>query len=444
MKRTELENKLERAYASLSAPDVLESVLSDCPSQKGAIIMMQNQKKSTFTRWAGLAAAFVLVLGSAFGFGTYHINHAVDATVSLDVNPSVEFTANRSDRILHVTANNADGEIILGDMDLTGSNLDVAVNALIGSMVRNGYINELANSILVSVDADDPTRSAELQTRLTEEINALLQTDAFSGAVLSQTIAHDHALQPTADQYGITLGKAQLIQQIIDQDARYSFDTLASLSINDLNLILHHDTATHHSEHAIATTGVASDKAYIGAEAAKTAALKYAGVAATDASYLRAEYDYEDGIMVYEVDFIAGSYEYTINVNALSGEILSQEKDWNDGDGYEDYVDDIFDMDDLGDYIENIYDDSLSTDHHNHSEPSHPTGSHIGHEAAKAAALEHAGVAAADAVNMQSVLDEDDGVVVYEIEFDAGLYEHNYEIHAETGAVREHEKEWHD
>lgn len=403
--------------------------------------MMQNRKKSAVTRWAGIAAAFVLVLGSAFGFGTYRMNHAVDATVSLDVNPSVELTANRSDRILHVTANNADGEIILGDMDLTGSDLDVAVNALIGSMVRNGYINELANSILVSVDADDPARSAELQTRLTEEINALLQTDAFSGSVLSQTIAHDHALQPTADQYGITLGKAQLIQQIIDQDARYSFDTLASLSINDLNLILHHDSSTHHhSEHTITTTGTASDKAYIGAEAAKTAALEHAGVAAADASYLRAEYDYEDGIMVYEVDFTAGSYEYTIDVNALTGEIVSQEKERDDGDGYEDYLDDLYDDDSLEDYIEDV----LSTDHHSHSEHAHLTDSHIGHEAAKAAALEHAGVAAADAVNMQCELDEDDGVPVYEIEFDAGSYEYSYEIHAETGAVREREKEWHD
>ena len=439
MKRTELENRLESAYASLSAPDVLESVLSDCPSQKGAIIMMQNRKKSALNRWAGIAAVFVLVLCSGFGFGTYHINHAVDATVSLDVNPSVELTANRSDRVLHVTANNADGEIILGDMDLTGSDLDVAVNALIGSMVRNGYINELANSILVSVDADDPTRSEELQARLTEEINELLQTAAFSGSVLSQTISQDHALQPTADRYGITLGKAQLIQQIIDQDTRYSFDTLASLSINDLNLILHHDTAAHDSEHTIATTGTASDKAYIGAEAAKTAALEYAGVTADDAVYLRAEFDYEDGIMVYEVDFIAGSYEYTVDVNALTGEILAQEKEWNDGDGYEDYMEDLYD-DGLEDYIEDV----LTADHHSHSGYDHQSGSYIGAETAKAAALEHAGVAATDAVNMQCSLDDDDGVPVYEIEFDAGLYEHSYEIHAETGAVREHEKEWHD
>lgn len=432
MNRTDLETKLESAYASLSAPDVLETVLSDCPSKKGAIIMMQNRKKTSVTRWAGIAAAFVLVLGSAFGFGTYRVNHAVDATVSLDVNPSVELTANRSDRVLHVTANNADGQVILGDMDLSGSDLDVAVNALIGSMVRNGYINELANSILVSVDADDPARSTELQARLTEAINTLLQTEAFSGSVLSQTIAQDHALQPTADQYGITLGKAQLIQEIIDQDARYNFETLAALSINDLNLI--HQAAPADTVQ-VATTGSASDKAYIGVEAAKAAALEYAGVAEADANYLRAEYDYERGVMVYEVDFTAGSHEYTIDVNALTGEIVAQEKEWDDGDGYADYIDDVYDIDGPYNDLDNQYEDSYLAQN---------AGSYIGDEAAKTAALDHAGVAAADALNMRCELDEDDGIPVYEIEFDAGVYEYTYEIHAETGAVREREKEWRD
>ncbi len=443
MKHTDLETRLESAYASLSAPDVLESVLSDCPSKKGAIIMMHEHKKSAAARWAGIAAAFVLILGGAFGFGTYRLNHAVDATVSLDVNPSIELTANRSDRVLHVTANNADGQTILGNMDLSGSDLDVAINALIGSMVRNGYINELANSVLVSVDAADPARSAELQTRLTEEINTLLQTEDFSGSVLSQTIAQDHALQSTADEYGITLGKAQLIQEIIDLDATHTFDTLAALSINDLNLILHHGAAGEHtgSEHTattIATTGTASDKAYIGAEAAMAAALEYAGIAGSDANYLRAEYDYERGVMVYEVDFTAGSYEYSIDVNAITGAIVSQEKEWADGDEYEDYLESLYENDSAA------YDAALNTDHHSLSEHSHSTDACIGSDAAKAAALDHAGVAAEDAENLRCELDYDDGVPVYEIEFDAGLREYSYEIHAETGAVREHEKEWRD
>lgn len=422
MKRKDMETKLSNAFSSLSAPDVLDSVLSDCQTKKGAIIMMQDRKKTpTITRWAGIAAAFILVLGIA---GIYNANYTVASTVSLDVNPSVEIQANRSDKVLAVTANNRDGQIILGDMDFEGSDLDVAVNALIGSMVRNGYLTELANSILISVDSNDPARSEELELRLAQEINALLQTETFSGSVLSQTIAQDHALQSTADQHGITVGKAQLIQEIIDQDPRYTFDTLADLSINELNLI--HQTAPAETLQ-VATTGTASDKAYIGAETARETALAYAGISEIEAGFITVEYDYEWGVMVYEVEFHVGSYEYTIDVNAATGEVVHQEKEWDD---------------DGGDRDDAIGSENLLNTPDDYNGPD--ISGYIDAETAKTAALDHAGVAAADAVGMHCELDEDDGVAVYEIEFHAGNYEYSYEIDAATGAVREREREWRD
>ena len=75
-----------------------------------------------------------------------------------------------------------------GEMDFSGSDLEVAVNAIIGSMLQKGYLSELANSILISVDNPDSTRGAALQERLTAEVDKLLKTDTFSGAVLSQTV----------------------------------------------------------------------------------------------------------------------------------------------------------------------------------------------------------------------------------------------------------------
>ena len=58
-------------------------------------------------------------------------------------------------------------------MDLKGVDLDVAVNAIIGSMLKNGYIDELRNSVLVSVENDDAAKGAALQERLTAEIEQL-------------------------------------------------------------------------------------------------------------------------------------------------------------------------------------------------------------------------------------------------------------------------------
>ena len=62
-------------------------------------------------------------------------------------------------------------------------------------MLRNGYLNELANSILISVDNDDPEAGAALQEKLTQEVNAMLHTSSFSGAVLGQKVEATEELQ---------------------------------------------------------------------------------------------------------------------------------------------------------------------------------------------------------------------------------------------------------
>ena len=130
--------------------------------------------------------------------------------------------SNRSEEVVKANALNDDANVILDGMDLKGVDLDVAVNAIIGSMLKNGYIDELRNSVLVSVENDDAAKGAALQERLTAEIEQLLSASSISGAVLSQTITDDQSLQQLADTYGISVGKAALIQnKMCIRDRRY-------------------------------------------------------------------------------------------------------------------------------------------------------------------------------------------------------------------------------
>ena len=61
---------------------------------------------------------------------------------------------------------------------------------------------------------------------------------------------------------------------------------------------------------------------------------------------------------------------------------------------------------------------------------------------AKSIALNHAGVSAANADFIRVELDYDDGIKVYEIEFDAGDFEYEYEINAKSGKIRDYDKEY--
>ena len=128
----ELEQRLRTAVEH-AAPDPLDRILASCGPQAPAPKAVPFGPPKKKRRWAPLAAAAVLALvicGGAFGISGWRGANAVDSVVMLDVNPSLSMDVSAQERVLSVTPFNQDAETILGDMDLTGTDLDVAVNAL--------------------------------------------------------------------------------------------------------------------------------------------------------------------------------------------------------------------------------------------------------------------------------------------------------------------------
>lgn len=61
-----------------------------------------------------------------------------------------------------------------GGKDLKGVDLGVAVNALIGALVRNGYLDSVSSSILISVEDKNEERAAKLRREVTETVDSVL------------------------------------------------------------------------------------------------------------------------------------------------------------------------------------------------------------------------------------------------------------------------------
>ncbi|MBR2155544.1 MAG: PepSY domain-containing protein [Clostridia bacterium] len=425
MTNHDVESKIKQAFEN-ATPDLLDAILQKSQQQKGKVIYMEQKKNKTapIRRITAIAAALVLCIGGFAGYSAY-ANLAVDSIIELDVNPSIQLEVNSKERVIAVSPLNEDAKIVVGDMDFKGSDVDVAVNALIGSMLRNGYINDMANSILLSVNNDDPAKGAELQSRLSEEINTLLQTETFEGAVLSQNITADQELDALAQQHGITAGKAKLVQQITAQNAMHTFEELAPLSINELNLL-----SSSAGLENVNSVGSASDKAYIGEAEAKAAAVAHAGVKEAEITRYEVEMDYERGTMVYEIEFHHNGREYDYDIDAVTGEVL-----WSESERDDDYR--------SAKQPQNSQ-NQQPQDQQNSQQQSKPAPAedgYIGKEAAKAAALAHAGLSEAQVSRMKCELDREDGRVVYEIEFKCDGMEYEYEIDASSGSVLKYDKE---
>ncbi len=395
-KNKQIVSRLKAEVSGLT-PDILPQLLCAKNQQKGNIIDMNTQttpkkRKSVFYIAIAAAAALVIVLSSVTMIS---LQYKIDATIGIDVNPSVELKINSRDKVVSATPLNQDAEIILGDMDLKGTNVTVAANAVIGAMVQSGYIDELKNSVLITVNDASDARAAQLRTQLGDSINAALSEQSITAAVFSQTAGDDAAIAELAQTYGISIGKAYWVSRLANADNTLSVELLSKLSINDLALL----ASARNLNGEVTASGTASDKGYIGSERATQIALENA----PDATILSTKLDYEDGRMVYEIELIKDNVKYEFDIDAATGEVVKSDME------------------------------STSTTPATTTDQSEL----ITRDKAQSLALERA----PGATLIKLELDYDDGVAVYEGELRNGNIEYDFKINAVTGAFIKWEQE---
>ena len=380
-----------------TAPDDVDGVLSRCKERKGTVIPMTMKKtKKAWTTLTAACLALVLVGGGVF----YQQVNAVASVVSLDVNPSIELKVNRNEKVLACTPLNDDAKAVLSDMsngaDLKGAKLDVAVNAIVGGLVRSGYLSDLSSAIMISVEDKDQTRAEKLQQELTSTVDGVLESSASKASVLTQTLTQDAELEQQAKANNISTGKAALVNRIVAMNNKLSFDALAALSVEELN--------------DLAEAG--APPMPIGRDAAAYAAEQYAGTTALDSVTVEVDPELDESPAHYEVELHTAWGEFEYMVDAYTGEVLSGQRD-------------LLSSAPTGSETE---------------KPSTPSGD-IGYTKAKSIALNHAGVSESAAYDMEVEPDDEDGVPIYEVDFKSGDMEYEYEIHAATGEILKHEAE---
>ena len=396
--------KMEQRLASAvekTAPNDVNGVLSRCDERKGTVIPMTT-KKTTKKRWTTLAAACLALVLLGGGGIFYQQAHAVASVVSLDVNPSIELKVSKSEKVLVCTPLNEDAKAILADMsngaDLKGAKLDVAVNAIVGSLVRNGYLDSISSAIMISVEDNDTARAEKLQRELTSTVDGVLQTSEAKASVLTQTLTQDAGLEQQARENSISTGKAALVNRVLALNPALKFDALAKLSVEELKDL---------AEAGAPAMPIGTDKAM------DIAAAAFGKASTAKMAYSAVDPELDESPAHYEVEIKSQTgEEFEYKVDAYTGAILESKREA--ADGTEVPV----------------------------VQPSKPAASgDIGYAKAKSIALNHAGVSENKAYDMEIELDDEDGTLVYEVEFKSGNMEYSYEINAATGVILKHEAE---
>lgn len=322
---------------------------------------------------------------------------------------------------------------------------------------------------------------------------AFTACDDKGGPIAAPTVSEESAKSIALNNLGVAVSNANFaatatsyIDGAVYYDVEFTIDGIKyEYRINSQNGNIAHVEINDQTVTTDATPLPPANPttSYIGEEAAITAALAHAGVERAAAASVTSHLDYDDGLYLYEVEFTAGEIEYEYEINAITGAVFKQEIDRiaqivpAPSDPTVTYVTKeaaiaaavqaagvdaasitlkkatfeieegthVYEIEFVSGNVEYEYDvnavtgtvvpDSVYT-------PATPgSGSYIGVEAAKNAALAHAKFGAADVVFTEAALDVDRGVYVYEVEFTAGGYEYEYEINATTGAVVKFDKE---
>ena len=402
MTNEKMEQRLTAALEK-TAPDDVSGVLSRCEVRKGTMINMTTRKPAR-KRWPALVAACLAVMLLGGGGLFYQQVNAVASVVSLDVNPSIELKVSRSEKVLACAPLNDDAKTILADMgdgaDLKGAKLDVAVNAIVGSLVRNGYLNSISSAIMISVEDKDTARAEKLQRELTSAVDGILQTSDAKASVLTQTLTQDTARDQQAQENNISTGKAALVNRVLSINPELQFDALAKLSVEELKDL---------AEAGAPAMPIGKDKAM------DIAVAEFGKASAAEILHSEVDPELDESPAHYEVEITGrNGEEIEYKIDAYSGAVIAVKPEMADDEASEAQP----------------------------AKPAQPeTAQDIGHAKAKSIALNHAGVDANTVYDMNIQLDVEDGTSIYEVEFKSGNREYEYEIDAATGAILQHEAE---
>lgn len=387
----------------------IEKTIETVFERKNSYEARRKIRRAKITKTIALASCMCLMLSVFAGISMVtKVSAAEDYRIVIDINPSIAISVDHHNNVKAVEGLNADGEQVVGEMNLEGGAVPDVLKEITTEVVDKGYISEEANSVLVSIEGADEEKSQSIKEEIANSISNALSEKSLEGAIIVQVLPpNDEILNSESETYGISAGKAQLIHQILEQNKLHTFEELSQMSIHELNLLRVSFYVDMENSYE---SGTPVEFAYIGAQSAKDIALNDAQVNDDECAV---RFECRNSTMIYCVEFETEINKYRYNINAVTGEILSAEKI--------DFGEDNF----------FVGDKEIAT---------------VGENAALSAALSHAGMENCTLIRCKYNGDWVDGTVVYNIFFTDGIKSGRYVVNARTGEILQYSitQEYHD
>ena len=163
-----------------------------------------------FPKQAAIAASAAIVIAACGGMGTYTWSNPV-SYVSLDINPSIAYSLNEFNRVIAVSGMNDEGTAIvdaIGD-SLRNTDITTALTITVEQLSTDAYLDaENTNYMIIGVYSDKDSKADALMSTVDEFTANSVETCSIT------TVNVSKETKESADSYGITGGKMELINEI--------------------------------------------------------------------------------------------------------------------------------------------------------------------------------------------------------------------------------------
>lgn len=228
----------------------------------------------------------------------------------MDVNPSIEVTTSRLERVLNVEAKNEDAKALLEKYKNKSTKLEDVVNELVDLMVIHGYIDAgLDNMVMISVKDEDS--DSRLVQRVNKVISELLENKQIEATIINTTTEEDDDLT----------GKQRLVNKASSIDKALSQEELYKMSLQEVIRYLEKNDIDKENIYKIIKKSEKLEEdssERISEEEAKRIALSK-----VNGKIVEFEKDDEE----YEIEIVKDGIKYEIEIDASTGVIKNYERD---------------------------------------------------------------------------------------------------------------------
>lgn len=171
---------------------------------------------------------------------------------------------------------------------------------------------------------------------------SVMQAGASSSASDTSDISMQQATEVALQDAGFSSSEVESLSGNLDSDdevrhydvsfvsqgMEYDYEIKASdgtILEKDREAVETHSSSQNVSLPAESSTMTDSD--FISIDETKSIALQVSGVDASNAVFTEAELNVDDGVHIYEIEFISGDMEYSFEINAMTGSVAEWEKE---------------------------------------------------------------------------------------------------------------------